>query len=361
MKLAWLILLIILIPDKGSTAEIQFSEQAKLYLLTTSPGESIDQSWGHSAIWFVDSLEHIDFVFEYTSTEGSSSVSTIKMLFGNDVYQLRATNLEKYKSEIPEQHQTISYQLLSEDKSKIEPIYSDLVTELKQRKKYSYSLSSLNCSTLIFDHIHSLCKQCDDLSNESVRDIFRSDGQLYFWQELFIIDILPSSNADNKPSQLNPITPQYLGRLFLAETKIEKSNPFDFRKSLSILFCPILAILLSLYAPKVYLVSLFLISSLIATVLTITFFRTDELLFQNNHQLLWLNPLYFLGLIIQKKRIRYYLLLLITVLFVVSIIISLLNGHIGAPLLVTFSSILIGNIITLKKNFSYENLSCITK
>ena len=102
MKPVWLIFLVFLIPDKGLTAEIQFSEQAKLYLLTTSPGTSIDQSWGHSAIWFVDSLELVDFVFEYTSTEKDNFVSTIKMLFGKDIYQLRATTLknmnQKYRN-----------------------------------------------------------------------------------------------------------------------------------------------------------------------------------------------------------------------------------------------------------------------
>ena len=158
----------LLITNKAFNAEIQFSEQGKLYLLTTSEGVSIDQAWGHSAIWFVDSLENVDFVFEYTSTEKNDFISTLKMLFGKDIYQLRATNIEKYKSEILEQNQSISYQLISNNKNKIEPIYSNLVTELKQRKIYSYSLSSQNCSTLIFNHIRSFCDQCDDPANKSI-------------------------------------------------------------------------------------------------------------------------------------------------------------------------------------------------
>lgn len=356
MKFIVFISIIFIFPSaRKATAEIHFSENVKLYLLTTNPGKSIDQSWGHSSIWFVDILNNIDYVFEYTSTEKNKYLSMIQLLIGKDIYRLRVTNLETYQAEVPDQDQIISYRLISNDKSEIEVIYLGLINELKQKTKHIYTLSSTNCSSLIFDHIQQLCKNDIKILDKSIRDIFRSDGHLTFWQKFFVVDILLSSIADKNLSPLNPITPRYLESLFHDEPKqnIGIKHHFDYLNIILINFLAV--VLLAVCIPEVYLKAFLLCTGLAGIVLTFIFILTDEPLLRYNHQISWLNPLNLL-VSVTPAKFKNTCLLVITLTLFMSIIISLKNGHLSIPLFTVCSSLILGNVIILKKTFQQRKI-----
>ncbi|MDE0472117.1 MAG: hypothetical protein OXH57_09270, partial [Ekhidna sp.] len=229
------------------------------------------------------------------------------------------------------------------------PLYFGLVNELKQKTKHHYALSSKNCSTLIFDHIHTLCKNCMNVADKSIRAILRSDGRLTFWQELLVVDILTSSTADKKLLKLNPITPRYLERLFYDKPKKEVNTGVNFKNIIKILTCLVLIIILAIYVPQVYIKVFFIFTGLTGLVMAVTFFYTDEPLFQSNHQLLWLNPLSLLGLVFHRKKPQCALLLGMTLLLLTALILSIANGHLSIPLVATFSAALTGNVIILKR------------
>lgn len=247
----------------GSTSVRENSADVHLFLLTTSPGKSIDQSWGHSALWFNDTINQVDEVFEYTSTESKSWVSNLKMLMGTDRYRLRLTNINQYASELEDPAQTIRKDLVSSDSAIVEQIHQSLISELNTGSVHTYSLSRTNCSTLLFDHITAGGLSKNLQQKESFRKVFRRDGDLNLLEEFLIIDLLPSHHAE-RINHLKPITPASLSSLLTGNST--KKNPTDSK------WLQLIAILaglwiLRIWLPRVYARGILLSTGLVGVIL----------------------------------------------------------------------------------------------
>lgn len=336
MKRIWPLLIISTLSLEGNANTVCFSDSARLYLLTVSQGSGLDQSWGHSAIWLIDSLKKVDFVFEYTSTEKMRWLSNIKLLFGTETHRLRITDLKTFEKETHQSPQIISYQLILKDRQSIEVIYRGLLRELQTRKTFPYTLTSSNCSSLIFDHLSDFAKPRTANSRQTIRSTFRTDGELTMLEEVIFVDIFLSLAADRTAAQTAPFTPKSLATAFAHAPNIPLGSRFEWLS---------LAIVLSMlglagyYYPKLYIQLMVWVSGALGILLFVAFLCANDPILKNNHQLLWLNPLGVLAIAFRVKPDKRYLQFFTTMLLL-SLVISLVSGHKSVPYLTCCLSVL---------------------
>ena len=322
MKSFMYLLMITLVNMEGGSKTIQFSEMSRLYLLTVSPGNDIDQAWGHSAVWISDSLKNTDLVFEFTSTGKMRWLSNINLLLGKDIYQLRIIDQKSFRNEAGLTNQSVSYHLITKDPDKIKSIYGSLWQQYLAEKQHTYSLSDNNCSSLLFKHIEPFVEVNEKIRRMSIRDRLRYSGDLTPAEELLLLDLMLSGNADNPESVLYPFTPLLLAETFGGQKML--SN--DFPEYLSLGAFLLTLSVISYYFPYSYISCLMWITGLLGVWLLLFQLFSAEPLLKENHQIVWMNPLNLIRGKFKAVSDQTYLLFFTTMLLL-SEAISLLNGH----------------------------------
>ncbi len=350
------LLIITLINVEGEASTFEFSKKSCLYLLTVQQGEDIDQAWGHSAIWIKDSLKQIDLVFEFTSTGKMRWLSNIKLLFGKDIYQLRIIDHETFKHETNLTNQCISYQIVTQNRSSIKRIYHSLLKEYQTKKQQTYSLASNNCSSLLFKHLKPYVNVNQIKRGKSIRDRLRISGRLSAIEELFYIDLILSKHADKSESSVLPFTPELLAVTFGGQP-IPKIGIRSVSRLISFVAFLFTLTLLAYHAPHLYISLLMWSTGLFGICLLLFQVYSEEPLLKENHQLLWMNPLNLIRgrfhSITEKKYLLFF-----TIMLLLSIAVSLFDGHISTLYMACCLTLLCSNMIALSVSVPEWKILC---
>ncbi len=133
------------------------SGEAKISLLTASPGQELYSAFGHSAVWVHDPVNHIDEVYNYGTFDFDSKNFYLNFVMGKLNYKLEVTNLHAFLLEYSMEGRGMAEQVLNITTDEMHRIYSFLLWNRKPENQfYLYDFFLDNCATRIRDFADKL-------------------------------------------------------------------------------------------------------------------------------------------------------------------------------------------------------------
>ncbi len=144
------IIIVLIIVFANFFSKAQLTDQAKIYVLTCSPGEELYQTFGHSAIRVVDPVLRIDYVFNYGTFDFYEPHFYLHFIQGKLNYMLELEPTRYFIDEYKEAKRDVwasELNLTNEEKNKI---YNFLMwNSLPENKYYLYDFFLDNCATRV--------------------------------------------------------------------------------------------------------------------------------------------------------------------------------------------------------------------
>jgi hypothetical protein len=345
-----------------STTLVGQTEDYTVSILTIGPGNSLNDSFGHSAIRVQSKTKKYDLVFNYGIYDYNDPRFYSNFIKGYLKYSLGVSYFENFKSSYIANDRYIKEQVLSLPNDLKEKLVDKLIFNSKpENKDYFYDYFNNNCSTVIKDIIKGLLNQYDyhntyesaTSNKDSYRSLIYENINKNSWGSLGI-DICLGSYIDQQiDSEKNTFLPEYLFEYLNSsyysysnnDKKIEKvklieniifiNKVKDVEKSTFNIFLtsPLFIFLLIFTAlfllnyrnkenKKIHLAleSIHILTSFIGCLLLFLWFFTDHTTAAFNYNLLWANPINFILLInvLNKKwKIAYLKLLLLSLILIV--------------------------------------------
>jgi len=331
-------------------------------VLTIGPGNSLSDSFGHSAIRVQSKTKKYDLVFNYGVYDYNDPKFYSNFIKGYLKYSLGVSYFKDFKSSYIANNRYIKEQVLFLPDDLKEKLVDKLIFNSRpENKDYFYDYFDNNCSTVIRDLIKDLLSQYgyentynSAASNKiSYRSLIYENINKNSWGSLGI-DICLGSYIDQQiGSEKHTFLPEYLFEYlnsfyysysnndkiiegvklvknirFINKVKeVEKSTFNIFLTSPLFVFILIFtAIFLISYRNKenkkihLALESIHILTSIIGYLLIFLWFFTDHTTAAFNYNLLWANPMNFILLInvLNKKwKIAYLKLLLLSLILIV--------------------------------------------
>lgn len=370
--------------SKASQSEL--SEQSYVSILTCGKSENyLYTLFGHSAIRVKDPSKNIDLVYNYGTFNFNEELFYLKFINGNLKYFLSVTDFKTFYHSYYRENRSISEQKLNLNMEEKESLYSELNRQLNSEDRYYYyDFVRDNCSTRIIDLLSFVIGKefdnalnCTNGRNEySVRylvNLYLPDNSY----EKYGINLLLGINSDKlNERNINLFLPdslQYrLDQLLIKDNKLvvrteilfdAKNNTTKERVLGSILLTYSIAIILmivytvfvkskSVFWDKMIwynLLLLWLILSLIGTILLYMELFSHIPIVKSNLNFLWCHPLYLLLYIKNIRKVSAFIFICGIILFG-SINIGLGNeSYIFLPLLLFLTLSL---LYTIRKTYT---------
>lgn len=142
----------------NTSAQI-LSQDAKISLLTISPGAELYSTFGHSAIRVHDPRVGLDIVYNYGAFDFRTEGFYIKFLRGTLPYQISGNYFENDMAGWSQENRSVIEQVLNLSQSQKEGVYNFLQTNyLPANREYAYKFFYDNCSTRLRDVVKRICK-----------------------------------------------------------------------------------------------------------------------------------------------------------------------------------------------------------
>ena len=124
------------------------SENARISLLTCSPGEELYARYGHTAIRVCDTTTNTDVVFNYGIFDFNTEHFYWKFVRGETWYELGASPMKWFMREYEYYHRPVYEQVLNLTPEQREAIWEALVVNYEpENRKYLYNFVFDNCAT----------------------------------------------------------------------------------------------------------------------------------------------------------------------------------------------------------------------
>lgn len=146
-KLRTYIWVVSLTMSLGSQAQT-LSGNARVSLLTCSPGKELYARYGHTAIRVLDEANNIDIVFNYGIFDFNTDHFYWKFVRGETWYQLGATPYKWFMYEYEHDKRPVYEQVLNFTPEQAELLWDKLVENYQpENRKYLYNFVFDNCAT----------------------------------------------------------------------------------------------------------------------------------------------------------------------------------------------------------------------
>jgi len=202
-----------------STTLVGQTEDYTVSILTIGPGNSLNDSFGHSAIRVQSKTKKYDLVFNYGIYDYNDPRFYSNFIKGYLKYSLGVSYFENFKSSYIANDRYIKEQVLSLPNDLKEKLVDKLIFNSKpENKDYFYDYFNNNCSTVIKDIIKGLLSQYDyhntyesvTSNKDSYRSLIYENINKNSWGSLGI-DICLGSYIDQQiDSEKNTFLPEYL-------------------------------------------------------------------------------------------------------------------------------------------------------
>ena len=124
------------------------SEDARISLLTCTPGEELYARYGHTAIRIQDPAHDIDIVFNYGIFDFNTNHFYWKFVKGETWYELGASSYRWFMREYNDTNRPVYEQTLNLDASQREALWQALLENYQpQNRYYLYNFVFDNCAT----------------------------------------------------------------------------------------------------------------------------------------------------------------------------------------------------------------------
>ncbi len=358
------------------------SPDAKVSLITVSPGEELYSSFGHNALWVSDPAQGIDRVYNYGTFDFRTEGFYIKFMRGTLPYQLSVSPMYYTMYGAQAENRSVTEQVLNLSPTQKQKLFDFLENNyLPQNRQYAYKFFYDNCATRLRDALKAACGDSLKYYNQPIQGTFEaksyrgwmnsylgnkpwarfgmnlgiglpSDHVATPQEEMYLPDNLRDHAERAKIGSKKLVLQR--NKLFEA-TKPEPTSPPFYQFLLSPQFVFILLmglfVLLNTYQKKREKISfifdkiIFPLLGLAGWILLLLWIATDHGVTNWNLHLLWAFPLHFpvmlfLGNPKYSNWLKKYLLLsliLLAVFVVTAIVISLvLQTVIGQPIEAAF-------------------------
>ena len=133
----------------GAYAQVQpLSEQARISLMTCTPGEELYARYGHTAIRVCDPEDDLDIVFNYGIFDFNTDHFYWKFVRGETWYELGATPYWWFMREYNETQRPVYEQVLNFSSEQREALWQALALNYRpENRKYLYNFVFDNCAT----------------------------------------------------------------------------------------------------------------------------------------------------------------------------------------------------------------------
>ncbi|WP_051359786.1 DUF4105 domain-containing protein [Adhaeribacter aquaticus] len=330
------------------------SPQAKISLITVSPGAELYSMYGHSAIRVVDPVQDMDVVFNYGTFDFNTPNFYIKFIQGKLPYNLSAGYFQQLLENSQEDNRSVYEQVLNLNLQEKQWVMDFLENNyLPENRSYLYDFFYDNCATRIRDVFKK------GLGNKLIYPQTPLDGPPTFRQLVGIyqaphpwvdlgIDLLMGLPADKvaSPTQMM-FLPDFLMQGF-DKSRVGGMAPFVQSKQQlfkatappaeaplltpSFIFWVLLVVvvLVTILQIRQKAVShaldivLFSLTGLLGIILTFLWFGTDHQSFSQNLNILWAFPLHLpvAFLLLKEKKstfIKTYFLVTAAILVLLAV------------------------------------------
>ncbi|NBB21170.1 DUF4105 domain-containing protein [Runella sp. CRIBMP] len=134
------------------------SRDAKVSLITVSPGEELYSSFGHNALWVSDPMQGIDKVYNYGTFDFRTEGFYIKFMRGTLPYQLSVSPMYYTMYGAQAENRSVTEQVLNLSQNQKQKLYDYLENNyLPQNRQYAYKFFYDNCATRLRDALKAAC------------------------------------------------------------------------------------------------------------------------------------------------------------------------------------------------------------
>lgn len=128
------------------------SPEAKISLLTCSPGEAIYELFGHTAIRVKDPAQGVDMVFNYGIFDFDTPNFVVKFVRGKLLYKLGVDQYRRFEYQYDVQNRRVIEQVFNFDATEKQTVFDYLLNNAKPKNAYyQYDFFYDNCSSRVFD------------------------------------------------------------------------------------------------------------------------------------------------------------------------------------------------------------------
>lgn len=170
------LLLLFTLPTLHSPLLAQpLSPEAKVSLITVSPGEELYSSFGHNALWVSDPVLGIDRVYNYGTFDFRTEGFYIKFLRGTLPYQLSVSPMYYTMYGAQAENRSVTEQVLNLSQNQKQKLYDFLENNyLPENRQYAYKFFYDNCATRLRDAIKIAGGDSLQYYNQPIRGTFEA-------------------------------------------------------------------------------------------------------------------------------------------------------------------------------------------
>jgi hypothetical protein len=142
-----------------ATAQFEtLSPEAKVSLITVSPGKELYSGFGHSVLWISDPIQRIDRAYNYGTFSFETGNFYVKFLRGTLPYSLSVGPLYYQTAYWESENRSIKEEVLNLSAAQKQKLYNFLENNyLPQNRLYQYKFFFDNCSTRMADALKAAC------------------------------------------------------------------------------------------------------------------------------------------------------------------------------------------------------------
>jgi len=339
----------------------QLSEEAKISIITGSPGHELYSTFGHTAIRILDSENDFDIVFSYGTFDFNTPFFYWKFARGSLNYKLTMETYESFYADYKRDQRSLIEQELNISLAEKNTIFNALFTNAKpENREYKYHFFFDNCATRVRDMVaENITCTLHYPEHEYIGVMtFRTAIAKYLvekpWTKFGLDLILGQPTDDLVDEKTVQFLPEYLKEQFSKAKRVEggfymvsNSNSLltvekHFNRAIKvnplvvlIIIC-VIVLLISRYDFRKKKCSfwvdfiLFVSVGLLGLLIVFLWFFTSHTVTGPNWNILWANPLLILFLFFKSynKFYTYMFILIITCLVVCLCFFATFNQYI---------------------------------
>jgi hypothetical protein len=302
----------------------------QISLLTCTPGEELNETFGHSALRVIDSNSVTDHVYNYGTFDFEDKNFYVKFIKGKLRYFVNIDQFQEFTFFYQQANRGITEQVLNLTEQEKQNIYQALIENIKEENKYyQYDFFLDNCTTRLRDIIEkykqpkpilpavmptsytfrNAIHQYLDKNNKAWSklgiDILlgaRTDAVMTVEQQKFLPENLMHALDSTKNTNIVSSSQQ----LYLYDSTKIKSSFFTplFLSAAILLFFVLLNLFKNNFSKKLlrfFDAFLFFITGALGILLIFMWVGTDHIMTKNNYNLLWASPLFIVYAFLLNK------------------------------------------------------------
>ena len=323
-------------------------------VLTCSRGDEIYSTFGHSAIRYQDSMQNIDWVYNYGLFDFHDPNFIPKFCMGKLDYMVGKETMNDFMAQYVYQQREVKEQVLNLSIAQRDSLFQFLEWNIRDENKYyRYDFLFNNCATKIIDVIEQNChgvqmKFYDEEDKKTFREHIHSNARNSVPWIDWGMDVALGMPVDKKSTAREYcFLPEFVaksialsqsnGQALVAKESVLIAETPRIRSSWDWLFNPhifgmliMLIVVILKFKPQswsnIFIGTFYLLLGLGGLIIGFEWFFTEHSVTKNNFNLLWLNPLFIpYGYFILRGKTMQILTLIVKVCLTIALIIAILR------------------------------------